>query len=211
MDTLRDLRNVDETDALMDISKIMNEDINFKVLVGNERMVSKIVDMCKYHEFTCETDKTEDGFIIEGSKRESNTKITFSEEIQLSSSLEAAVKVLADPNILMGTIPQIKAIRRIGETTFMVSIRWLISLETPLMVTYELYRKTGVVKYTAEQRISALRIRFGFDFFVYKDREMTLRITEWYDGPFRFFAEREIKKHLNNFKILLPKIILDKN
>lgn len=77
-------------------------------------------------------------------------------------------------------------------------------------MTYERFPKSSFIYYSAFQKLPLMKIRFGWKIIVNRSRgESTINITEWYDGPFKNLALREIRRHLSKAKEILPKILLE--
>ncbi len=116
---------------------------------------------------------------------------------------------LSNPTLLMGFVPQIKAVDVISPGNYMVHMKWFISWETPLFVTFEILPKAEIIYYTAYQKLPFLRVSFGWKFLSSVSGEgQVLEVKEWYKGPFEGRAKKQIVKHLDKAKEVLPRILL---
>ncbi|AEB95769.1 MULTISPECIES: sulfurtransferase TusA family protein [Metallosphaera] len=140
------------------------------------------------------------------SKIEEVEGVSDTERITLNS-LSIREKI-SDPTILMSFVPQIKAVDSVAPGSYIIHMKWFISWETPLFVTYNPLPRGDIVYYTAYQKLPLTRISFGWRFVLNRlGKEVTLDITEWYKGPFSGQAKKSIRKHLEKAKVTLPKVI----
>ncbi len=204
-----DLTNLDEITAKITIAKALNES-EFVTFIATEKLKPLVDEIVKETDLD-ERVTNEGKFIrIDVFPPKEKDQVSKSTLIEVDETAKTVFNVIRDPTILIGIIPQIKAVNRLGEDTYKLKIKWVISWDTPLSVQSLSVKETSyTVKYTASQKISIAKISFGFDFLIFgvsKDKT-DVKIKEWYSGPFSSLAKGEIEKHLNNAEERLPSII----
>lgn len=204
-----DFKGMDRDLIVVNAVKCMNsfDEVSMTVETG---LVDEIRNLCQEMGFNCAVEGGEGNFARVVARRISveGEGVENSEEFVLPMKPEEAFNSLLDPTILMAVIPQFKGIRKLSEKSYMISIKWLFSWETPLIVSGDMIKNSGLVKYTAEQKVGPVKVMFGFIFFVYSLREGSgVRVKEWYKGPLQSFAKREIDKHLQRAKSQIPVIL----
>lgn len=132
----------------------------------------------------------------------------YTDEIVVRAKPDTAFRVLLDPSILISFMPQVKGVRKVGDSSFILSMKWVVPVEVPIFVNAEHFGNTSMVKYEANSKIAFIKARFGFDFFVYGHRDYTgLRVREWYEGTLSSLGKRNIKVHMEKARTELPKFI----
>ncbi|WP_054838684.1 hypothetical protein [Sulfuracidifex metallicus] len=202
------LLNFNESAARVTVMKILNENERATFIVDEklEKIVEDIAD-----ELDMEKNVMKDGNTIKitvyPSRKEEVSKSTL---IDVDVEPKIAFNIIRDPTLLMAIIPQIKSVSKLGEDTYSLRIKWVISWDTPLSVQALSLKETSfTVKFSASQKLPLLKVSFGFDFLIFEvtQGKSMIKIKEWYTGPFSSLAKGEMEKHLKNAEKELPSII----
>ncbi|BBG22974.1 hypothetical protein [Sulfuracidifex tepidarius] len=203
------LLNFNEVMAKITIMKVLNESESATFLVDDKLkgIVEEIAE-----ELEMEKNEVKEGDVLKitvyPKMKDAVSKATL---IEVDTDPKLAYNVIKDPTILIAIIPQIKSVTRMGENTYTLRIKWVLSWDTPLTVnTVSLKETSFTVKYNASQKIAIAKVSFGFDFLIFgiSKEKCDIKIKEWYSGPFSSLAKGEIEKHLANAENQLPSLII---
>ncbi len=202
------LLNFNEVMAKITVMKALNESETATFLV-DEKMKGIVEEIAE--EMELDRSEVKEGNIIKitvsPKRKDAVSRATL---IEVDADPKLVYDVVKDPTILIAVIPQIRSVTRVGENTYTLRIKWVLSWDTPLTVnTVSLKENSFTVKYNASQKITIAKVSFGFDFLIFgvSKEKCDIKIKEWYSGPFSSLAKGEIEKHLKNAENQLPSVI----
>lgn len=177
-------------------------------IIADKRILDILKDICE--DFMCKlsVNESREFYIVKISKgiEVPEDSVSLTESFVVPLKPEEAYEKIQNPSILILFIPQIKAVNKLGEYAYLVEIKWVISWNTPLYIYgSKLTENMYEVKYFAPFKSVILNVKFGFNYMITRaGTGSKVSMLEWYKGPFKPLALREIRMHLKKAKEVLP-------